>query len=896
MLTKVVSRLQENLITTSQRIEQMEKYLTSQHVVNNMSNRSLIEDKKTALRDEFNSLANHIKNLVESYQKIIKGDNIVATLEAIEARLINLEQKNTFSNVVENAESANMQIKDQLHSMRKRIDSIALQEREAVHDVVNLANIIENVIQELKNKHTSQSLNKTNDSNLNHDFSNPQNVIGHQKDKDLIARIEHLESHCINSDQENKKFETSKNNQNNAVLKVDELSRLVTEMNNELQNLKKRLPSTTESDHTNLNYPSLKDNTAITDLVSLTNVVNVLSKDMNNLKKTTETVKTLTNLVNELQHDVQTMKSSYINKYPSDHEKLKRTLVKENIAIHDLASLTNFVFHLSNELQMMQQQQSQQQQQQSQQTQKTLLSDEFDLRNKVSSLIYDFNALKEKIPFIKLKSETVEADHARLNETFRKEIIAINDLASLTNIVAKLSRDLQDLRKKYLINLNIDMSPKNEIEGIKNELQEMRNKFNQFKYESDIVEADHAKLNYTSRKEIEAIKDLASLTNFVAVLSRDFQELKQKPSMNTNIDTSVKNNVDSLKNDIQEIQRTLSFLKPGQITSDSKLEDQSLNDKAIKDLTSLTNKVASLSNDLENFKDESFRCSKNLTFVQDSQTELKNSLSYLTDTLSDVRRETQNLKESILSLKTNANTFESDHRKLNFASNIESVAVKDLATLSSIVFALSKDFQELKLTKNIPELGNEVSALKHLVKKINDQVMELKNVFKPHNNEEIKPGGDNLQTTDSNSLNVRPAFGDLPLLKRRLNRTLANQYNVVHDIAALTNLVANLNNDVQHLKNVFTFREQQSKVKHDSNDKMKDDHERLERDVTVLMRKCDVIERELNSVKPAMERTSYDLSKEVRILKSNVNATRVHQVSISPTKISKKLDCFTLMK
>ena len=55
----------------------------------------------------------------------------------------------------------------------------------------------------------------------------------------------------------------------------------------------------------------------------------------------------------------------------------------------------------------------------------------------------------------------------------------------------------------------------------------------------------------------------------------------------------------------------------------------------------------------------------------------------------------------------------------------------------------------------------------------------------------------------------------------------------------------------------------------------------LERDVTGLMRKCDVIERELNYVKPALERTSSDLSKEIQILKSNVNATMTHQVSIS---------------
>ena len=110
-----------------------------------------------------------------------------------------------------------------------------------------------------------------------------------------------------------------------------------------------------------------------------------------------------------------------------DHAKLNFTSVKENIAISDLANLSNIVFSLATELQNLKQNQPHY----------------IEVNNTLNTLSKQFESIRQEVQNLKSTSDMFHADHSKLKDTSVQGTEAIKDLASLTTIVLKLSSDLK---------------------------------------------------------------------------------------------------------------------------------------------------------------------------------------------------------------------------------------------------------------------------------------------------------------------------------------------------------------------------------------------------------------------------------------------------------------------
>ena len=822
-ITVVTTSLQNGFVNLQKRISDIETNLSSLQKENFQQKNIPFQNLTLELREELNSLSSHIRQILESHSKpstskVNKNlDTIVADFENLKQRVSQVEGRG-LTGAVKTAEVENIQ---------QKVNHFEREESEAVHDVAVLTELVDSLVRDVKlikqNQENFFNIPPQQNANLTVDQKIKRN--GQQMDEESPKFSKLFESqHSLQKDLGMLKKTISDLNKH-------KLHKIVTRIE-DLEGLLLKLPPDVQK---RMNLTSRTQTDVVHDVAALTGLVSGLSNDLQLLKSKSDSI-------------------------DADHSKLNYTSVNENIAIRDLASLSTVVFSLAKDFQELKQ--------------ANVKSVQLDnkvkfLSDLVDAFKGDVQDMRSKLSNLKLSSDLFESDHSKLNNTSFKENVAIHDLASLTNIVSFLSKDLKELkgtRNKDLESVAMKSQVnllQNFVHGLKSDVEDLKKTVSDFNLASGLVDADHAQLNYAFVKEKAAIKDLAALTNIVSVLSKDVDSMKQTNETVVALQNKLKNELKTLSNiltgikgDLKDAKNTISVLKSNLQTAANdheKLNETfSRENTAIKDIVDLSNFVFKMSKEFQNFREET---KSNCSSLKNRVNEMKTIVDRLQDTVN-------------FGFSDELNVMKSD---VNTTLVHQMNAVHDIAYLTDIVEDLKNELQNIKHSSTLKN-----NAVQHIKQdKTNQPNMRLQQTNRSVEgfsvlSKKIQDIEHNLNdfkrvSSSSTAEKVRPEFtlflSDLSELKTNLNSTRDHQLKAVHDIALLSGVVNSLKNDLNKIQLTIS----------DTN----------HRDTLKLERiRVDSVQTFSNFSKilEALMSRDIDLSNELFGLKKNFDSTRDHQL------------------
>ena len=752
-LSLVVSNLEN-------RINEIEAKISSKFEGNYFNQNSFNE-----LKSEFQSLSNHLKNDANGQPSPAVSqqiDDLTKNVNSLREKVTQME-RSVFSGAVKNAEPAVMPDKNGVHEKKEAAHS--MHEEHVLTGVVALANDVKLIqknlqiqIDELK-KNTNVMQGQYFD-NFEKELTNFREVFDRHVRNDLTTRIEDIESALVRIKRvlppnlQNQMNSTAVH-QGDVVHDLVALTGIVAGLNDEfwtLKNMVADLRTKSEqasADHNRLHLTAVHENAAIKDLASLTQLVSTITFDFKNFS----------NDFNSVKRQVDELKRSGENfqlLYDSDHKKLNAAALEEKIAIHDLASLASIVSRLSRDFDHLK----------SEALHIPGIRDKLLVLDKMNDEVEE---VKKTIFVLKLATNLVESDHGKLNYTFAKEKAVINDLADLTRVVSLMGADLMTVKKEItnFESRNIELANlknatdvikrtseecnvrfgvvDNNLETFKRDMIHLKSSYSKLKLLSDVFEFDHGKLNRASDHETVAIHDLARLTNFVSMLSKDVQDLKNAGT--TNVD-HFRQVLDGVRLEIGEVKKSVESLK---METRMSVDHGKVNHTAdIKDLDALTNAVSMLGHDLQTLRQTSLDDRANMSSMIGNYIEHCQSM---TSKIEKMRSDLDGLKPDfageLLHLK----------RSLNATTVHQMSAVHDVAYLTDI----------------IEELKNEMNNLKN---------------------------GQNNFDQDARKI-PKPAENILNEMRLSLKSTIDHQVKAVHDVALLSSVVDNLKANVDRIQNLI---------------------------------------------------------------------------------------------
>ena len=517
------------------------------------------------------------------------------------------------------------------------------EEKEAVHDVAVLTGVVDSVVKELR-----QIQGQLNE--LKQQQSSKFSVIQENLIKDVGQLRESL----------------TRMKQNNLVTRIDDLE-------SSLVRMKKVLPPELRLV---VNSTAAHQGHVVHDLADLTSFVSGLSGGLANLQKQVSTLKTGVELTSA-----------------SQGQRLNNSTERENRALADLTSLSSKLSALSLEVKSINLKQ---------------LSFEFD--RKIDStkieMRREIDDLKKSYSSLKQATNKYEVDHTRLNVTTEEEKVAIHDLAALANVVSMISKEVGEVKNKSATigSLRDQLAAYKDLVGkMKEEVDDMKKTIYVLKLVSDVVESDHAQLNYTFSKEKTVVKNLESVTRIISVLSADLLSTKEAIARVRSKTEAAADDCSKLRNEMKS--QTSDFsASVSRIRNDvSKLNTTA--DKERNVAAALKDVVSELSKDVGDLKGAKLAEQKS-----EFQTQ-KKQLQLLRDVLDGTRNEVEELKKTVYVLKLESDVFSADHRQLNYTVNKEKTIVHDLAALTSFVALLGTDLQRLKESTSL-ERNNLTEAMR----------------------------------------------------------------------------------------------------------------------------------------------------------------------------------------